>query len=119
MNRFFDQEEPGTAPAMQPPLTSYTCPLSEAQAAALERHLREHDFKFRSVPYARFAGEKEKTNVVFYQSGKLVVQGKGTRDFVEFVLEPQILQEVKLGYETVLNPGFARPAHRRGRKRQG
>jgi len=94
---------------MQPPLTIYTCKLSDAQAAALESHLRENHFKFREVPYARFAGEKEKTNVVFYQSGKLVVQGKGTQDFVEFVLEPQILQEVKLGYETILNPELLAP----------
>jgi ribonuclease HIII len=83
--------------------------LSDAQAASLETHLRENDFKFRQVPYARFAAEKEKTNVVFYESGKLVVQGKGTQDFVEFVLEPKILQEVKLGYETVLNPELLAP----------
>jgi ribonuclease HIII len=91
------------------PLTSYTAKLTDAQAASLERHLRENDFKFRSVPYARFAAEKEKTNVVFYESGKLVVQGKGTQDFVEFVLEPKILQEVRLGYETVLNPELLAP----------
>ncbi len=91
-------------PLLVQPLTIHTCKLSDAQAASLEKHLRENDFKFREVPYARFAAEKEKTNVVFYQSGKLVVQGKGTQDFVEFVLEPKILQEVKLGYETVLNP---------------
>jgi len=83
--------------------------LTDAQAASLERHLRENDFKFRQVPYARFAAEKEKTNVVFYESGKLVVQGKGTQEFVEFVLEPQILQEVKLGYETVLHPELLDP----------
>jgi ribonuclease HIII len=91
------------------PLTSHTCKLSDPQAAALEKHLRENDFKFRQVPYARFAAEKEKTNVVFYESGKLVVQGKGTQDFVEFVLEPKILQEVKLGYETVLHPELLAP----------
>ena len=91
------------------PLTSHTCPLSDAQAASLEKYLRENDFKFRQVPYARFAAETEKTNVVFYESGKLVVQGKGTQDFVEFVLEPKILQEVKLGYETVLNPDLLAP----------
>jgi ribonuclease HIII len=71
--------------------------------------MREQDFKFREVPYARFAGDKDKTNLVFYESGKLVVQGKGTQDFVEFVLEPKILQEVKLGYETVLNPELLAP----------
>ena len=48
-------------------------------------------------------------NVVFYESGKLVVQGKGTQEFVEFVLEPQILGEARLGYETVLNPDLLLP----------
>jgi ribonuclease HIII len=91
------------------PLTSHTCKLTDRQAAALEEYLRSHDFKFREVPYARFAAGREKTNVVFYQSGKLVVQGKGTQDFVEFVLEPEILQEVRLGYETILNPELLAP----------
>jgi ribonuclease HIII len=61
------------------------------------------------VPYARFAGEKDKLNVVFYESGKLVVQGKGTQEFVEFVLEPEILKQARLGYEAVLNPDLLLP----------
>src|SRR5207247_4820724 len=83
--------------------------LTKAQSKELHAWLREHDVRFREVPYARFAGEKEKVNVVFYQSGKLVVQGKGTQEFVEFVLEPQILKEARLGYETVLNPDLLLP----------
>ncbi len=90
-------------------MTIYTTKLTDAQATALENYVREDGFTFREVPYAKFAAEKNKTNVVFYQSGKLVVQGKGTQEFVEFVLEPQILQEVKLGYETVLNPELLAP----------
>jgi ribonuclease HIII len=39
----------------------------------------------------------------------LVVQGRGTQEFVEFVLEPLILQEAKLGYETTLNPELLAP----------
>jgi len=88
----------------KPPLTSHTCKLTAAQADLLHAHLKESSFEFREVPYARFAGAKDKLNVVFYESGKLVVQGKGTQEFVEFVLEPEILKEVKLGYEEVLNP---------------
>jgi len=91
------------------PLTSYTCKLTDSQADALEKYLRGENYNFREVPYARFAGEKNKVNVVFYQSGKLVIQGKGTQEFIEFVLEPQILKEVKLGYETVLNPALLDP----------
>jgi ribonuclease HIII len=91
------------------PLTSYTCKLTDEQAATLKSCLDARNFTARQVPYARFAGEKEKTNVVFYESGKLVVQGKGTQEFVEFVLEPEVLQQAKLGYETVLNPNLLLP----------
>jgi ribonuclease HIII len=91
------------------PLTSYTSKLTDRQAEELRAWLEGHGYRFREVPYARFAGEKDKTNVVFYESGKLVVQGKGTRDFIEFVLEPEILKEARLGYETVLNPDLLVP----------
>jgi len=91
------------------PLTSYTSKLTDGQAEALRAWLQARDYRFREVPYARFAAEKDKTNVVFYESGKLVVQGKGTREFIEFVLEPEILKEARLGYETVLNPDLLLP----------
>ena len=91
------------------PLTSYTCRLADAQAAALRAHLEAHGWRFREVPHARFAAEGEKVHVVFYASGKLVVQGKETRNLVEFVLEPEILKEARLGYETVLNPDLLLP----------
>ena len=79
------------------------------QASALRAHCADGGWKFREVPYARFAAEKDKVNVVFYESGKLVVQGKGTQDFIEFVLEPEILKQAKLGYEAVLNPDLLLP----------
>ena len=91
------------------PLTNYTCKLDETQAAALKKYFEEHGYKFRQVPYARFAAEKDKLNAVFYESGKLVLQGKGTQDFIEFVLEPDILKEARLGYEAVLNPDLLLP----------
>ncbi len=91
------------------PLTSYSGKLTDAQAAVLRACMAERNYKFREVPYARFAGEKEKLNVVFYESGKLVVQGKGTQEFIEFVLEPEILQEARLGYESLLNPELILP----------
>lgn len=91
------------------PLTSYTAKLTEEQATALRKLLEERSYRFREVPYARFAAEKDKTTVVFYESGKLVVQGKGTQEFIEFILEPEILKQAKLGYETVLNPELLAP----------
>ncbi len=90
-------------------LASYTCSLDDAQAVALEAHLQEHGFEMREVPHTRFAGHRDKLNVSYYTSGKLLVQGKGTREFVEFVLEPEILKEARLGYEAEINPDFIRP----------
>jgi ribonuclease HIII len=83
--------------------------LTDAQAAALKEYLQSHGYEFREVPYARFAGAKKDLNAVFYESGKLVLQGKGTQEFIEFVLEPEILREAKLGYEAVLNPELLAP----------
>jgi ribonuclease HIII len=91
------------------PLTSHTCKLTPAQAKGLEVYLREHHFEPKTVPYARFAGIGPKVNVVFYESGKLVIQGKGTQEFVEFVLEPLILQEARIGYEEKLRPELLDP----------
>jgi len=91
------------------PITIHTCKLTDEQASALDTALRARNWKPRTVPYARFAFESDKTNIVFYESDKLVVQGKGTAEFVEFVLEPEILKQVKLGYETVLNPDLLLP----------
>ena len=91
------------------PLTSHTCKLDDPQAAALKKYFDEHAYEFREVPYARFAAGKDKLNAVFYESGKLVVQGKGTQEFVEFILEPEILKQARLGYEAVLNPDLLLP----------
>lgn len=90
-------------------MTSYTTKLTEPQAAALEALVRDGGYELREVPYARFSGAKKDHNLTFYTSGKLVVQGKGTREFVEFVLEPQILGAAKVGYETVLDPTLLDP----------
>ena len=93
---------------VKPPVI-HTCKLTDDQASALLAALEARNWQPREVPYARFAFESDKTNIVFYESGKLVVQGKGTGEFVEFVLEPEILKQAKVGYETILNPDLLLP----------
>ncbi len=90
-------------------MTSYTCKLTPEQAQALRHWLDQHHSLFREVPHARFAASREHVNVVFYESGKLVVQGKGTQEFIEFVLEPEILKEARWGYDEVLRPDLRLP----------
>lgn len=90
-------------------MTSHTVKLTPEQADTLQKIVRERGYQLRDVPYARFSGVKPDHNVTFYESGKLVVQGKGTKDFVEFTLEPEVVGVAKLGYEAVINPELLHP----------
>ncbi|MDX2225546.1 MAG: ribonuclease HIII [Verrucomicrobiae bacterium] len=85
-------------------ITSYTAPITPAQADVLKTILEAQGYVFREVPYARYGAQKGKLNITAYTSGKCLVQGRGTREFVEFVLEPQVLGVASLGYEFELNP---------------
>jgi ribonuclease HIII len=91
--------------------TSYTCQLPADKIPQLKADLEARGYVFRDVPYAHFGAEHrgEKVNVSLYTSGKLVVQGKGTTDFVQFYLEPQLLGEARLGYEHILDPTMLEP----------
>ena len=83
-------------------LTLYTAALTGAQAAKLRKLLEADDWDFEPKPYTLFYAKKAKVNVAVYEKGpKIVVQGKGTEEFVTFRLEPEILGEAKLGYEEV------------------
>lgn len=90
-------------------MTTYTAKLTPDQADRLERIVRTGSYQLRDVAHARFSGVKPDHNLTFYESGKLVVQGKGTREFVEFILEPEVLGTAELGYETVLDPTLLEP----------
>ena len=84
------------------PRTSYVCSLTAEQAARLQQLLTDRDWALDAAPHARWRARREKTTVVAYESGKLVVQGKGTADLVQVVIEPEILGEARFGYEHVL-----------------
>ncbi len=60
------------------------------------------------VAYTRFAFKADhlKVNVSAYTSGKVVIAGKGTEDFVRDVLEPEVTGAAKLGYDEVLHPDW-------------
>ena len=92
------------------PLTSYTHPLTPAQAETLRGLLDERGFEFRELPHTLFAAGKDKLNIAVYEQGpKVLVQGKATEEFVRFTLEPEVLGEAKLGYEEELNPEMFEP----------
>jgi len=91
-------------------MTSYTHPLTTQQAAKLRELLRDLGYEFAERPYTLFFAQKNKLSVAVYEKGpKLLLQGKGIEEFVQFELEPKILEEAKLGYEEVHSPEMFQP----------
>ena len=91
-------------------MNSYTHPLSTAQAARLRALLEELGFDFAPKPYTLFFAQKNKLSVAVYEKGpKVLLQGKGIEEFVQFELEPKILEQAKLGYEEVHSPEMFEP----------
>jgi ribonuclease HIII len=88
---------------------SFTFKIDSAQAAKLRAILEEKGFTFREVPYTLYGAQKQKLTVNAYTSGKLLVQGKGAKEFIEFTIEPEIIGEARLGYDEVHNPEMFQP----------
>jgi ribonuclease HIII len=57
--------------------------LAEAAGRRLYDELGREAFAFRNVPHARWSAQGLGATVTFYESGKLVVQGRGTQAFAE------------------------------------
>ena len=70
---------------------TYSCKITPLESAALKELLEARGWEFSTAPYALYKAVGSNVNVVSYESGKLVVQGKGTEEFVLFTLEPEIL----------------------------
>lgn len=75
--------------------------------------LQQSGFIFKEKPHALFAatGATGATiHVTVYKKGpKVLLQGKGTEEFVRFTLEPEILGAAELGYEEENNPEMFEP----------
>lgn len=82
----------------------YTKEISKEQAAKLKEYLEknEHLYELGELNYGLFKAKGDGVVINAYNSGKLVVQGKNMGDFIQFILEPEILHEVSYGYETEL-----------------
>lgn len=89
--------------------TSFSFKLIPEQQERLVAELAKPEYEPATVPYARVAAKRPGFNVTLFTSAKLLVQGKGAADWVQFVLEPEILRAVVTGYDEVLKPGHFEP----------
>lgn len=71
---------------------TFTTKIDLKLAPKLEHDLKEQGFKFSKPPYTVFSAKKKGVSCTLYESGSLTVQGKEMKEFMEFYLEPEILQ---------------------------
>jgi ribonuclease HIII len=91
--------------------SSFTFTLDAGQVAKLRTRLEESGYAFSDLPYGHFRAERKekKIGVQAYLSGKVVVNGKGAAELVEFLIEPEIVGEARLGYDAVHHPEHFEP----------
>src|SRR5438034_1871820 len=91
-------------------MNSYTHPLTDDQVSKLRALLAELGFQFVPKQWTIFFAQKNKLSVAVYEKGpKVLVQGRGVEEFVQFELEPKILGEAKRGYEEGHSPAMIEP----------
>ncbi len=92
----------------------YVTTLDARHADRLLRDLKSQGFEISNPAYTQFSGKKQGISCTLYTSGKLLVQGKKTQEFVEFYLEPELLQTFYSTQQTQLPKEAIDPTPRIG-----
>jgi len=82
-------------------ILNYTEKLSKEQIDQLYEILNQRGYNFSQKQYTHWICTLPDLVISAYLSGKVVIQGKGTEDFVLFTLEPSILKKASLGYDNL------------------
>lgn len=85
---------------MPPKPSSFVAEINPSLFEKLRRDLEDRQFAFACPPppYSVFSAKKPGLSCTLYTSGKLVVQGKELKEFIEFYLEPEILGHFKFSH---------------------
>lgn len=71
---------------------TFTTKIDLKLAQKLQEDLKNQGFEFTFPSYTIFSAKKKGVTCTLYESGSLIVQGKEMKEFMEFYLEPEILQ---------------------------
>lgn len=77
---------------MTPFSSPFVAQIEDTKAELLLQYLKDQNFVITKPLHTHFAAQKKGIHCTLYLSGKLVVQGKESAEFIEFYLEPKILE---------------------------
>ncbi len=93
------QKDPG---AQGKTLQVFNVDATPEFASTMQTDLESKGFILKPLPHAHFSAQSKDISCVLYRSGKLVVQGKNIKEFIQFYLEPEVLNKISFGYEELL-----------------
>ncbi|MFA6915341.1 MAG: ribonuclease HIII [Parachlamydiales bacterium] len=81
----------------------FVAQISSSQGEKLREDLIQKGFSLASPPppYSVFSAKKTGLSCTLYTSGKLVIQGKNIKEFIEFYLEPEVLETLSFTHPEV------------------
>ncbi|NRA90277.1 MAG: ribonuclease HIII [Simkaniaceae bacterium] len=83
---------------------SFVTKIETSLAPKIKRDLIDQGFELSQPNYTIFQARKQGVICTLYESGKLMVQGKGKDDFIAYYLEPEVLGNLSYTYpETILD----------------
>ncbi len=80
---------------------TYVATLDLSLAPKMLEELEAQGFEITKPQYTLFLAKKKGVSCTLYESGKLTVQGKEKDSFIEFYLEPQVLQKFGYAYQNL------------------
>jgi ribonuclease HIII len=83
----------------------YVTKITAEQGMQILKDLESKGFEISPRPpaYAVFSARSKGISCTFYESGKFLVQGKEMDEFIEFYLEPEVLQTFSYGQKADLD----------------
>lgn len=78
--------------------SNFITEIDTALASKLKKDLESQGFELSKPVYTVFQAKKKGVSCTLYESGKLMVQGKGKDDFISYYLEPEILGNLSYTY---------------------
>jgi ribonuclease HIII len=80
--------------------TTYVTSVDITLAGKIKDDLEAQGFILSTPIYTLFCAKKQGVSCTLYQTGKLTVQGKEMRAFIEFYLEPEILKSFEFTHKS-------------------
>ena len=70
---------------------TFTTNITPQQGEKVLLYIKAKGLTITKLPFAHFSAKAPGLSITYYESGKLVVQGKDKDEFIRYTLEPEIL----------------------------